>query len=264
MFRTLPQFGADPRNVAEIVRQIMNGKTNNTGTVTLATGNATSTTLFDERISPDTKIVLIPFSAAAFADAAPYGMFQDNTDQSATTTASEFLTAFGSTDYSNGVYISNTSRVNVRNYGIYAAQYSLQFKNTTNDGQDVDVWLKKNGTNVAGSNSKFHIPARKSTSDPSHLIAVTTLMVELNAGDYIQVAFRVTNIGVNMEHFAAVSASGSTPAIPATPSAILTVQYVAPQAYSNIYVTNQVQGSATINHYANSTAEKTYGYILIG
>lgn len=264
MFRTLPNFGQDPRGVAEVVRQIMNGKTNNTGTVTLANGNATTTTLFDERISPDTKIVLIPFSAAAFADSAPYGMFQDNTDQSATTTSSEFLTAFGTTDYSNGIYVSSTSRVNVRNYGIYAAQYSLQFKNTTNDGQDVDVWFKKNGTNVVGTNSKFHISARKSSGDPSHMVATSTFMIELQANDYIEVAFRVTNIGVNMEHFAAVSASSTTPAIPATPSAILTVSYIAPQAYSNVYISAQTQGSATITHYSNSTANKTYGYILVG
>lgn len=264
MFRTLPNFGQDPRGVAEIVRQIMNGKTNNTGTVTLATGNATSTTLYDERISPDTKIILVPFSAAAFSDTAPYGAFQDNTDQSATTTASEFLTAFGTTDYANGVYVSNTSRVNFRNYGIYAVQYSLQFKNTSNDGQDIDIWYKKNGTNIAGSNSKFHIPARKSSTDPSHLIAVSTFMFELQANDYIEVAFRVSDILVTMEHFNAVSASGTTPAIPATPSAILTVSYVAPQAYSNIYVSSQTQGSATISHYANSTADKTYGYVLVG
>ena len=37
-FRTLPAFGGDPRAVAEIVNGIMNGKTNNTGLVTLATG----------------------------------------------------------------------------------------------------------------------------------------------------------------------------------------------------------------------------------
>ena len=264
MFRTLPQFGADPRNVAEIVRQIMNGKTNNTGTITLATGNATTTTLFDERISPDTKIVLIPFSAAAFADSAPYGAFQDNTDQTATTTASEFLTAYGTTDYSNGIYVSSSSRINVRNYGIYAIQYSLQFKNTTNDGQDIDVWFKKNGTNIVGSNSKFHIPARKSSGADSHLIATSTFMFELQANDYVEIAFRVTDVGVVMEHFAAVTASGSTPAIPSTPSAVVTAQYVAPQAYSNVYVSAQTQGSATITHYANSTANKTYGYILVG
>lgn len=264
MFRTLPQFGADPRNVAEIVRQIMNGKTNNTGTVTLATGNATTTTLFDERISPDTKIILVPFSAAAFTDSAPYGAFQDTTDQSATTTASEFITSYNTTDYSNGVYVSNSNRINVRNYGIYAVQYSIQFKNTTNDGQDIDIWYKKNGTNIAGSNSKFHIPARKSTGSDSYLIAVSTFMFELQANDYIQLAYRVSDINVTIEHLPEVSASGTTPAIPSTPSVILTVQYIAPQAYSNIYVSSQTQGSATITHYANSTANKTYGYVLVG
>lgn len=264
MFRTLPQFGADPRNVAEIVRQIMNGKTNNTGTITLATGNATTTTLYDERISPDTKIILVPFSAAAFNDSAPYGAFQDTTDQAATTTASEFITSYNTTDYSNGVYLSNSNRINVRNYGLYLVQFSIQFKNTTNDGQDIDIWFKKNGTNIAGSNSKFHIPARKSTGSDSYLIAVTPFMLELQANDYIQLAYRVSDINVTIEHLPAVSASGTTPAIPSTPSVIFTVQYVAPQAYSNIYVSSQTQGSATISHYANNTTDKTYGYVLVG
>ena len=53
-FRTLPPFGGDQRAVAEVVRGIMDGKTNNTGRITLATGNATSTTLYDERIGYDT------------------------------------------------------------------------------------------------------------------------------------------------------------------------------------------------------------------
>ena len=44
-FRTLPVFGADLRNISEVVRGIMDGKTNNTGTVTLSTGNATTTTI---------------------------------------------------------------------------------------------------------------------------------------------------------------------------------------------------------------------------
>jgi hypothetical protein len=45
-FRTLAPFGSDPRGVAEVVRGIMDGKTNNTGLITLATGNATTTTLY--------------------------------------------------------------------------------------------------------------------------------------------------------------------------------------------------------------------------
>jgi hypothetical protein len=264
-FRRLPPFGGDPRAVAEIVNKIMDGKTNNTGTVTLATGNATSTTLYDERISPDTKIVLIPFSDAAEADTAPYGMFQDDTDQTATTTASAYVTAFNTTDYSNGVYVSDTSRINVRNYGIYAVQYSIQWKNTTNDAQDIDIWLRKNNTDIAKSDSRFGIPARKSSGSSSHLIAVSTFFVELQANDYVEIAWRVSDVGVVMEHYAATTASaGVTPAIPASPSAILTVSYVAPLSYSNIYVSAQTFGEATISHYANATANKTYAYVLVG
>ncbi len=84
MFRVLPYQGGNPRQISEVVNNLMNGKSNNTGTITLATGNATTTTLYDERISVDTKIVLIPFSSAAEADSAPYGAFQDTTDQNAT------------------------------------------------------------------------------------------------------------------------------------------------------------------------------------
>ena len=68
MYRRLPPFGGDQRAVAEIVNNIMDGKTNNTGSVTLATGNATSTTITDARIGVDSVILLVPKSAAAFAD----------------------------------------------------------------------------------------------------------------------------------------------------------------------------------------------------
>ena len=58
MFRVLPPFGGDQRAVAEIVNGIMNGKTNNTGSVTLANSGATSTTITDTRIGVDSVIVV--------------------------------------------------------------------------------------------------------------------------------------------------------------------------------------------------------------
>lgn len=64
MFRTLPPFGQDPRAVAEIVNGIMNGKTNNTGTITLNQG-ATSTTLTDERIGGFSVILFMPLNGNA-------------------------------------------------------------------------------------------------------------------------------------------------------------------------------------------------------
>ena len=260
MFRTLPQFGQDPRGVAEIVRQIMNGKTNNTGTITLATGNATSTTLYDERISPDTKIILVPFSAAAFADTAPYGCFTNNTDQTSPSVGSTAVVVFDTTEEASGVYLSNNSRIYVRNYGIYNVQFSAQLVNRDNAQQYADIWFRINNNDVPRSASRFDIPARKNDTTPSHVIGTVNTFLELQAGDYVEIAGTTSDTDVGLEYYAADNVIPR----PAIPSVILTVQYVAPQAYSNIYVSSQTQGSATISHYANSTADKTYGYVLVG
>ena len=265
MFRVLPPFGGEPRAVAEILNGVMNGKTNNTGTITLNTGNLTTTELIDERISIDTKIVLIPFSDAAEEDTAPYGQFSDYNDQAATTIGTENILGLDTEDFASNVYLSNGNRVNFRNPGKYAIQFSIQVVNSTNDVQSLDIWFKKNGSNIAKSNSKFGIKPRKSSGQPSQLIAATMVFFDLTAGDYIQLAWRPTDIGVSFEHFAAVAASaGVTPAIPETPTCFVTVQYIAPYAYSNIYVESQTKGSAVISHFANDTADKTYAYILIG
>ena len=260
MFRLLPPFGGDQRAVAEIVNGIMNGKTNNHGSVTLATGGALTTTITDERIGYDSKIILLPWSEAAFADSAPYGAFQDSTDQTAANTTTAYSVNFNTTDYSNGVTLSNSSRLNVKNYGIYNVQFSLQFKNTTNDTQDVDIWFSKNGTNVDNSNSRFALPARKSSGDPSHLIAAMNFFIELQANDYVELKWRVSDTGVSLEQYG----TSTSPTRPTVPSAIVTVQYVAPSASTNVYVSSQSKGSATLEHYANSTSDKTYAYVIVG
>lgn len=264
-FRRLPPFGGDPRAVAEILNLVLDGKTNNTGLITLNTGNVSTTTLYDERISVDTKIILLPFSNAAEADSAPYAQFSDYNDQAATTIGTENILGLDTTDLSNGVYLSNGNRINFRNPGTYAIQFSIQIVNNTNDVQSVDIWFKKNGSNIAKSNSKFGIKPRKSSGADSQLIAATMVFFDLIANDYIQLAWRPSDIGVSFEHFSAVAASaGVTPAIPETPTAFVTVQFIAPYAYSNIYVSSQSKGEAVISHFSNDTANKTYAYILIG
>ena len=259
-FRTLPAFGSDQRSVAEIVNNIMNGKTNNTGTVTLATGGALTTTLTDRRIGPESVIVFVPASAAAFADYAPYGAFQDGTDQTVANTTTAYPITFDTTDYSNGVTLSNSSRLNVKVAGMYNIQFSIQLKNTTNDSQDVDIWFRKNGTDVAASNSKFGLAPRKASGDPYQLIGAMNFYVELAANDYIQLMWRASDTGVVIEHYAA----GTSPTRPLTPSVIATVNLVSLAASTNIYASSQGQGTATITHFANTTANKTYRYAIIG
>ena len=59
MYRKLPMLGGEPRVVAEVVNNIIEGKTNNTGEFTTTT-SATSTTLYNERIGYNSVILFMP------------------------------------------------------------------------------------------------------------------------------------------------------------------------------------------------------------
>jgi hypothetical protein len=229
---------------------------------------------------------------------APYGVFQDDTDQTDGSTAVAYYFRFNTTDFSNGVTkvsrtasftgsiatttltvsavsagaiypsmqitgtgvtagtrivaqltgttggagtytvsVSQTvssaamtgdlpSKIQVSQDGIYDFQFSAQLVNTTNDVQTVSIWFRKNGTDIANSNSEFGIKPRKSTGAPSQTIAALNFFVDMVKDDYIEIMWRVSDSGVSLEHFNAVAASGTTPAIPATPSIILTVTFI--------------------------------------
>jgi hypothetical protein len=259
MFRVLPPFGGDPRATAEIVNGIMNGKTNNTGLVTLATGNATTTTINDARIGADSLIILVPVSAAAEADSAPFGSFQSLVDQTATAANTEYQVTYDTTDFANGISIVSGSRLKVTSYGIYNFQTSVQFTNSDSQAHSASVWFKKNGTAIVNSNSDVSVISSHGGIDGRCLFAVN-FYFELQANDYIEMAWSTNSTTVKMDYLP----TASSPTRPATPSVIATMQYVAPAASTNVYVSAQTNGSATLTHYANNTADKTYGYVVIG
>jgi hypothetical protein len=161
----------------------------------------------------------------------PYNQLSSNQDQTAASVAVAYALTLNTDEFPNGISIVSSSRITFAQQGIYNVSYSIQFKNTTNDQQDIDIWLRYNGVDIANSNSRFTIAARKSAGDPSHLIATTPIMVDIPADNgYIEIMWRVENTGVSIEHFPAVAASpGVTPAIPATPSAIIGITHVSAQ-----------------------------------
>ena len=152
----------------------------------------------------------------------PYGAFQDSTDQVAANTTTAYAITFDTTDFSNGVTLSNSSRLNVSQSGIYNVQFSIQFTNTTNASQDVDVWFRKNGTNIDKSNSRFGFAPRKGAGDPFHTIAAMNFFVSMNANDYVEIMWQTTNVGVSIEQYAA----GTSPTRPSVPSTIVTLSFV--------------------------------------
>jgi hypothetical protein len=259
MYRVLPPFGSDHRGVAEVVNGIMNGKTNNTGSVTLATGNVTTTTITDARIGIDSVILLVPSSAASFASTMPYGAFQSLVDQTIASTTTAYAMTLDTTDYSDGVYLSNSSRMNVRNAGIYNLQWSGQFVNTDTQIHDSSVWLRKNGTDIVGSTGFISVPNKHGGVD-GNLIVGWNYFLELAANDYIEIYWSATSTQISLQFYPV----GTSPTRPSTASVIATMQYVNPNATSNIYVSSQTNGSATLTHFSNNTANKTYKYIIVG
>ena len=263
-FPTLPPFGGDQRQVAEVVRGAMNGKTNNTGTFELAAGGATSTTIYDDRIGYDSVILLSPISISSSTRYFPYGAFQDNTDQSITTTSATYPMNFSITDYSEGVSVASNSRITVAYSGLYNLQFSAQFSNTDSQIQDIDIWFRKNGTNIAASNSKFSIQERHGSTDGG-LIASLNFFVPLQKNDYVEIVWKASNVSVSMQTIPA----SSSPDIPLTPSVIATIQHVSSNGYTtdtfcDPYVSSQSQGSAVFSHPANLITGKTYDYIVVG
>jgi hypothetical protein len=263
-FRTLPVFGADNRAVSEVVRGLMDGKSNNTGTVTLATGGATSTTIYDERIGYDSVILLAPSSIQAAATYYPYGAFQDSTTQTASSTTTAYAMTYNTTDYSEGISVTNSSRIKVDYSGLYNLQFSAQFNNADTQIHDVSVWFRKNGTDLAASNSDFSVPNSHGGTD-GRLIAALNYYIALQKNDYIEIMWSTDSTQVSIINIA----TRSSPTRPSTPSVIATMQYLSPNGYTtNVfeapYVSSRNVGSAVLSHPANSTSGKTYDYIVVG
>jgi hypothetical protein len=152
----------------------------------------------------------------------PYGAFHNDTDQAALSTTVAYPVFFPNTDYANGVSITSDSRITVAVDGIWNLQFSLQIKNVSNDGQDFDIWFRKNGVNIPNSNSRFHVVARKSTGDASHIVAALNFIESLSTGDYIEIMGRVSSLDVTLEAFPA----STSPTRPEIPSAIATMTFV--------------------------------------
>ena len=152
----------------------------------------------------------------------PYGAFQDGTDQTAANTTTAYAITFDTTDFNNGITLSNSSRLNVSQSGIYNIQFSVQLVNTTNASNDIDIWFRKNGTNIDKSNSRFGLAPRKSAGDPFHLIGAMNFFVSLDTNDYVELMWRTSDVGAYIEHYAA----SSTPTRPSIPSVIVTVTFV--------------------------------------
>jgi len=148
-----------------------------------------------------------------------HGAFHDSTDQTAATANTGTLVTFDTTDISNGVTLVSGSQIKMSYAGTYNIQWSVQLANADSQDQDVWLWLKKNGTNVADTGGRVTVVSKHGSVD-GHLIAIWNVFLTLAANDYVQLYWETTNTNCRIEQ---IPAAGDHPA---APSVILTVNRV--------------------------------------
>jgi hypothetical protein len=152
----------------------------------------------------------------------PYGAFSSDQDQTTTANTATLMT-LNTTDFANSVSISS-SQITVATAGIYNLQFSAQFQNTDNQIQDISIWLKQNGSDIAGSTGFVSIPAHKSASagDEAHQITGWNYYLSMAAGDYVEIYWSATDTSVSIQHYP----TSTGPVRPSTQSVVATLSFV--------------------------------------
>jgi len=141
-----------------------------------------------------------------------YGSFYDTTTQTATTINTAKAITFNTTDLSQGVFLSTTSRVMVDTEGIYDFQISIQLDKTTGGTAEFYIWFRLNGVDVTDSASQIRLQGNN-----AEVFSSLNYFFDLKAADYVEIMFSVADLSVEL---LAVAASAPHPGIP---SIILTV-----------------------------------------
>lgn len=145
---------------------------------------------------------------------APRGSFYSTQDQSAAAINTGYAVTFNNTNYTSGVTLSNNSRINVADAGIYSFDVTLQLEHNNSSETSVTVWEEKNGTAISYSGHKFDV---KGNDD---YVIHWGFTASLAANDYIEVYWATGDTQLNLHTEAATSPH------PGLPSASIDITFV--------------------------------------
>ena len=146
-----------------------------------------------------------------------YGAFYDTTTQTNPVVNEVNIMRLNSIDIADGVSVVGGTQVTVAHAGVYDLQFSAQFSKTTGTDHDVDIWLRKNGTDVPYTNTRVTLFGSNSKA-----VAAWNFVLALQAGDYVELAWSSS--------FATMELLSTPPEIdpvrPGLPSLIVTITQV--------------------------------------
>lgn len=151
-----------------------------------------------------------------------YGAFHDETTQTITSTTTAYVISISNTDYSDHVFLNSSTQIKFQRSGTYNIQFSVQLVNAdTSSEHDAAIWFRKNGTDIASSNSSITVPKKHSGVNGA-MLATVNIFQAINVNDYIELAWWASDLNVSISTIAAAT----SPTRPLVPSVILTVNCV--------------------------------------
>lgn len=263
-YRTLPKEGGQPRQISEVVNNVMEGKINSTGTITLDNAGATTTTLIDRRIGPDSVILFEPITVSAAAtNKYPFGTFEHQATQTFAAANTPYVLAMATTEYAYGMSLAS-NRITVDYAGVYDLSLSASFRNTDSQIRQAYIWTRVNGVDVPHSCVIFGVNDKQGYTQGVMNVSVNHPL-ELSASDYVEVVAAVDNTVISL---VAAPAQTTPYARPSIPSLTVNLEMLEPSQTAGsafeLYVTDKIKGQATINHLPNDVSDATYRYLIIG
>lgn len=146
----------------------------------------------------------------------------DITDQTGSTSAATAV-KINTTSFSSGISIANDgsgnpTRITFTAAGTYMIAPSLQFANSDTNDHEVNIWFRKNGTNISNSNTVINVPK---AADGGNTFFQIVVYDQVTAGQYIEIMWLPTNTAVTLDYIAAGAIA------PAAPSVILSSERIA-------------------------------------
>jgi len=143
-------------------------------------------------------------------------------DQTGSTSAATAV-LIGTTAFSSGISVANNgsgnpTRITFTAAGTYMIAPSLQFANSDTANRNVNIWFRKNGTDIANSNTVINVPK---AGDGGNTFFQIALYEQVTAGQYIELMWLPTNTAVTLDYIAAGAVA------PAAPSVILSCERIA-------------------------------------
>ena len=151
-----------------------------------------------------------------------YGSFRDTTTQQIDSVNTPKAMTFNQiTPGVNGVSASGVSvefgsHIVVARTGTYNIQFSAQLTKTDSGNDIMDIWLRRNGSDVPLSNSEITITASL------RQVATSNYIIDLAAGDYVQLMYSSADIATRI----LAIAPQTNPVRPAGPSIAVAITQV--------------------------------------